>query len=238
MRDAVMDRGSLIANSRKDLEAIVALLDDLDKRAAEDPGALARTARRYPYRHDASVEIEEGERRSMHAVLTRDLSATGLGFLAQRFMHPGRECLAHLTTLTGQKTPMPGKIVFCRYLSAKLHQCGMQFEQPIAIGQFVACTAELKPPGPDFSNLVSEFVSALPDVARGLEAAFVTGNNAGLARLARQLQGSAGALGFEHLSQAAAELVRDAEFQQDRRLLQVRIKELGRIAVAAKRGRS
>ncbi|HOW72945.1 MAG TPA: Hpt domain-containing protein [Phycisphaerae bacterium] len=64
---------------------------------------------------------------------------------------------------------------------------------------------------PDMVELIQEFVNALPERVKSIEAAVNANDLDTLRRLAHQLKGASGGYGFEVLGQAAASLEQSAK---------------------------
>ncbi|MBP7935611.1 MAG: Hpt domain-containing protein [Phycisphaerae bacterium] len=64
---------------------------------------------------------------------------------------------------------------------------------------------------PDMVELIQEFVNALPERVKSIEAAMNANDLETLRRLAHQLKGASGGYGFELLGQAAASLEQSAK---------------------------
>lgn len=72
-----------------------------------------------------------------YAVLPRDLSSTGVGFLHGSFMHVDSDCVVSMPTLTGEWIDTPGNVVCCQHVQGKVHEIGVHFRQQIDPTRFL-----------------------------------------------------------------------------------------------------
>jgi CheY-like chemotaxis protein len=122
--------------TREDMES---LLNRLDAGAPAAQAHTKRMASRFEYR-SASVPLvlsPAGGSPMAVAVVARNISRSGLGFLHSAFMHPGTPVIALLRHLKGNDVQVAGKISRCRHVERHIHELGMKFERDIDVRQFV-----------------------------------------------------------------------------------------------------
>lgn len=124
-------------NVRKTAEELEAILDALDN-GPNKPESGKRIADRYGYRKRVVVEFpDEGE--ETHAtVVCRNISQTGMAFLAHRFIYPGTRCKIRLVSELKHVQLVTGVVKRCRYVkgTASVHEVGLKFDQPIDVAMF------------------------------------------------------------------------------------------------------
>lgn len=112
--------------------AITAILDKLD-RADDSKFRNRRQSARYSYRRiDVPVRVfHPGGTMAFKAAATRNLSATGAGFLYTGFLHIGTKVELTLRRRGGGEDVIPGKVIFCVHASGTFHQIGVRFDPKI-----------------------------------------------------------------------------------------------------------
>ena len=121
------------------------LLDRMDRSAGaerESNSGRRRDQRkdaRWSYREtDIAVAIEHPAGGVSRLLLfTRNLSAGGISFLHNGFLHPKSRCKVLLPRLDGQTQIMTGSIVSCRHVGGLLHEIGLKFDRRIDPAQFL-----------------------------------------------------------------------------------------------------
>ncbi|MEM6551602.1 MAG: hypothetical protein AAF750_05695 [Planctomycetota bacterium] len=101
-----------------------------------------RTDERIPYRNLSSVLLavappDPQQEWARFKVRPRDISTGGFGFLHGSYLHPGSPCLAVLGAHGQGLVTVRGSIARCEFLSGKLHQVGIRFDQPIDVEPFL-----------------------------------------------------------------------------------------------------
>lgn len=117
---------------RHDLQAMEAVLDDLDAKPGQPAGREARRFARQRYRNLIHVEFQQTDKTWLrYAVYTRNVSRRGVGFLIALFVYPRTPCRVRLTDPRGRSHELTGYVARCRYLpgTASLHEVGVRFEQ-------------------------------------------------------------------------------------------------------------
>ncbi|MEM8738795.1 MAG: PilZ domain-containing protein [Planctomycetota bacterium] len=80
---------------------------------------------------------------AVYQVHTRNLSAGGVGFFFGGYLHPGTACHLALMDREGRGHVLGGAMRWCRHVAKTLHECGVQFDQPIDVERFLdLATAE------------------------------------------------------------------------------------------------
>lgn len=118
------------------------LLDAMDAAVQESVArqrAARNRARRISYRHRLLASIDHpggGTARLM--VSSRNLSSGGIAFLCEGFIHPRSNCTVMLVTPEKETVPVAGKVAHCHLVRGRVHEIGVRFDKPIALGCFVA----------------------------------------------------------------------------------------------------
>ena len=76
-------------------------------------------------------------RTTSHKVRIRNVSAGGLGFFHNAFVHRGTKCYLALRTLGGEGVAIGGQVTWCRFLSNRTHEVGMCSATPIDVTRFL-----------------------------------------------------------------------------------------------------
>ena len=129
--DNPANKGRPAANS-KDAERerqLAALLDRLDAEDANDAGRVNRRAARSKYRRmNVSVAVHHpGGSTTNRSVRTRDLSAGGLSFIHNGYLHIGTRVDVSLPRYVGGEDTVEGRIVCCNHLAGTWHTVGVKF---------------------------------------------------------------------------------------------------------------
>jgi CheY-like chemotaxis protein len=113
-------------------EVLNQLLDKLDALDAGDFRNRRSSARCVYRKTDVPVRIHHpGGSTSFKAVASRNLSATGLGFLYTSFLHNGTRVEVVLKRRLGGEDTIVGKVVFCAHVAGVFHQIGVKFGEKI-----------------------------------------------------------------------------------------------------------
>ncbi len=111
------------------------LFDQLDRNQREPRGGGRRSNNRlrYRYRHVIQLFANVGDDtqplRSL-AVITRDISSGGIGFLHDSELEPGSRCVVELVNGDRHATAR-GHVRYCNPVNSAIYQIGMHFETPI-----------------------------------------------------------------------------------------------------------
>ncbi len=54
-----------------------------------------------------------------------------------KFVYGGTNCMVGLHSLEGQIVTARGKVIWCRLITGRVHELGIQFDEPIALAEFV-----------------------------------------------------------------------------------------------------
>ncbi len=124
---------------RREMAEVEQVLDSLDKVAGRDPEAVNRRSTRRRWRKPLKVMVTHpgGNQRSVE-VVTRNLSSNGLSFLYAGFLHMGTRCELQLITSDNAWVDIQATVVRCRYVTGRIHEVGLSFDQPVDDGQFVS----------------------------------------------------------------------------------------------------
>lgn len=88
------------------------------------------------------VLIGENNERTMLSVLTRDLSRWGASVLHGRYVYPGTLCELQIKKLDDTWHTRKGEVRHIRHVQGMIHNLGIQFEEPIDLGEFVNLSPE------------------------------------------------------------------------------------------------
>ncbi len=83
------------------------------------------------------LENEHKGRRT-YALAPRNLSRLGTSLLHGKFVYGGTNCVVGLRALDGQIVPARGKVIWCRLITGRVHELGVQFDDPIEVEEFAA----------------------------------------------------------------------------------------------------
>lgn len=119
--------------ARAAAQAIERLLDKLDARETRKSDANRRQNQRCVFRRtDVLVRIHHpGGTTSARAVATRNLSANGIGFLCNSFVHLGTRVEVVLKRRVGGDDVIHGRVMFCGHVGGVFHQVGVKFDNRI-----------------------------------------------------------------------------------------------------------
>jgi hypothetical protein len=121
-----------------------ALLDWMDGRIRPRPGPERRRWPRAPYRAVSRLGVlVENERkgRRTFALAPRNLSRMGVSLLHGKFVYGGTNCVLVLHGTGGQVMPVRGKVVWCRLVTGRIHELGVELEEPIELRSYVDARA-------------------------------------------------------------------------------------------------
>jgi len=135
------DRSKPFDTVRLDAGASKRLMDDLDRASAAGAAKVKANRRglRVGYR-PGMVPIEVTQPSgdvTRYAVLPRNLSAWGLGFIHGRFVYPTSRVVVVLSKRDGQAAAIRGGVVHCRHLMGLLHEVALRFDAPIDLASYV-----------------------------------------------------------------------------------------------------
>jgi hypothetical protein len=123
-------------NDRQLLELIRAL-DDPDN---QPPEAAERSETRLPFNMArkivASIEEHNGSCH-VYLVVTRNISRRGAGVLHGKFLHRETRIILRLPRLDGTAALVHGRVRQCRYVRGRIHEIGIEFDQPVELEQFI-----------------------------------------------------------------------------------------------------
>ena len=124
------------------------VLDQLDGNESSEGYTSLRKDERYIYRNSAVVlELQQPDGSWIKfASAARNISSTGVALLVGKFVYPGTHCHVHLVSLQNLQQTVKGKVARCRYLKGTvcLHELGIQFDQPVAVGMFHRYAAQTR----------------------------------------------------------------------------------------------
>jgi len=70
-------------------------------------------------------------------VVSRNLSAGGLGFLHGGFVYEGTRCVLEIPTIYGDSRTLTGDVRSCRHISGNVHDIGVRFDEPVDPYEFL-----------------------------------------------------------------------------------------------------
>ncbi len=157
---------NLVKTVRLDDAEVEEILNKLDAdQRGVDPNK--RVDARYQYRvKRCVVHLQaQGGGTTAYLVPTRNISATGLGFLHGSFVYPGSKCLIQLTTMHGTWHNVPATVVRCNYVTGRIHEVGVRFLETIDPSEFCAQAATtrvlLVEDDPSITRLAKTLLKAL-----------------------------------------------------------------------------
>jgi len=98
-----------------------------------------RRALRVQYFHQG-CEIQfrgEGSQDVRYAIIPRNLSRLGMGFVHGRFVYPETKCDVTLIDLEEQTHWITGRVSLCRHVQGIVHEVAVVFDRPLDIANFV-----------------------------------------------------------------------------------------------------
>ena len=66
-------------------------------------------------------------------VLLANLSVQAMGLIWPGYLHAGTRCTFVLKTLTGTQTQLAGQVLWCRLLTSRFHEVGVELDSPAAL---------------------------------------------------------------------------------------------------------
>lgn len=160
-------------------ERIAELIGELD---AEDAKSKSQRAQaRFPFQPSRCVvALQQPGSATPQSfdVPTRNLSASGMGFLHGGYVHPGSGCSVELIGLHGTWTHVGGLVVRCHYVQEGVYDVGLRFGRLIAPEEFcrdaVSFTVLLVEDYPTTARIhqhvLEQFNAKVQLAANGLEA--------------------------------------------------------------------
>jgi len=106
------------------------ILDELDARSSTHIGSNRRAVERFRYRKNrlvAWVQQPGDATPKKHAVIPRNLSEGGVGFLMGGFVHTGSKVTVQLITLHGTWHDIEGVVATCSLVQGSLHEVSVNF---------------------------------------------------------------------------------------------------------------
>lgn len=109
-----------------------AILDKLDAADAENPAKNRRSMARVPYRTEVVCRIyHPGGSATASVVATRNISAGGVSFLYNGFLHKNTKVELVLVRRHGGEDIVPGIVTHCLHINRSIHQMGVRFNNKI-----------------------------------------------------------------------------------------------------------
>jgi hypothetical protein len=121
-------------------EEINLILDDLASYETPEQVIAQRKSTRWEYRRPVELRIARGVNLSLPQAVraqAHDLSEGGLGLVAPAPLAKGRWCEVVLPDLHGQRIVAAGCVTACEAHLSGAWLCGIAFDKPILIRQFV-----------------------------------------------------------------------------------------------------
>jgi len=138
---------------RMPMSTVHALVDVLDRPGASFAGNNRRRLTRYSYTRPLVLSIyPPGQQRppvtDARNFITygRNLSAGGASVLHGAFVHPETPCELQLMDLDKQAHPAAARVVMCRFLTKRIHELRLRFDEQIEIARYIR-NAEQQQPG-------------------------------------------------------------------------------------------
>ncbi len=121
-----------------------AILDWMDGRTRPWTGPERRKSPRAPYRLISRVGVlleNEPKGQRTFALAPRNLGRMGVSLLHGKFVYGGTNCIIVLHGRNGQVMPARGKVVWCRLVTGRIHELGVELEEPIELKSYVESKA-------------------------------------------------------------------------------------------------
>jgi len=136
------------------------ILTDLEDSSRRSPHANLRASKRYSCRLRLSVGVKQpGGTEATYDVIGRTISSGGLSFLHGGYLHVGTSCAMFLVAASGVRRRVTGTVVHCRHVDGRVHEVGVQFNEPIEADAFVSEQVQgavlLVDDAPDFAGLTA-----------------------------------------------------------------------------------
>ena len=83
--------------------------------------------------------LMEGEPigRRTYMLAPRNLSRSGCSLIHGKFVYPKTACVVGLCARDAQAVPVHSKVIWCRYITGRVHELGIEFTDPIDLSEFV-----------------------------------------------------------------------------------------------------
>ncbi len=160
------------------------LLRRMDSAARDPGGRVRRRHDRYTFRQSELpiLIVHPAGSIGKFLICTRNLSNAGMSFLHGGFLHKETEVRALLANLEGGVVVAVGRVASCRYVSHRVHEVGVEFDERLDVERFC-------PPGAVISERDAERTSVRIPQMSGL-ALCVCSEPGERRRLARWLTGA------------------------------------------------
>ncbi|MCL4210815.1 MAG: PilZ domain-containing protein [Phycisphaeraceae bacterium] len=129
---------------------------------------------------------------------SRNLSIQGISLLHGVFVHPGTRCRVTLTDRKGERRPVDGVVVACRYLRGGVHELGVRFDAIIRLREYC----------PEADAMSRDFLAELQARAEGLALEVEAGNIAALRVLGEAVRTRALGYGYQAIAEGAESLLK------------------------------
>ncbi|MBT8486807.1 MAG: hypothetical protein HKO59_03255 [Phycisphaerales bacterium] len=120
-------------------DEIRTLLTRLDAREAANADTGQRSSPRFVYPGHpillVQIEYPTSDTGAYRAV-SRNISATGLGFLHGKFVYPRSPCRIILPRSDGSEAMVDAIVARCEHLSGRVHDVGVSFTHPLDLSSF------------------------------------------------------------------------------------------------------
>ena len=117
------------------------VLQQMEQETRPAEGGERRRAPRVRYQDIARLAVRLGDEqigRLLYAMIPRNISRTGMSLLHGQFVYNGTTCVVGLKTLGGELASVRGKVGRCRLVTGRVHELGIDFDEPIELADFVA----------------------------------------------------------------------------------------------------
>ena len=117
-----------------------AVLKQMDDAATNTVTKERRGASRVAFQSVSRLAVlMEGEPmgRRTYMLAPRNLSRTGCSLLHGKFVYADTACVVGLCAIDAQAVPVHSKVIWCRYITGRVHELGIEFTDPIDLSEFV-----------------------------------------------------------------------------------------------------
>ena len=135
-----MSSHSFSDSTRLDDRTRERLFEELDGAATEQREVVQqRRHARLPFRLKRifAVIVHPTGKPARQAIVPRNISSGGLGFIHGQYLHAGTVCHLAMERRDGTREIVEGVVVNCRYLHGGLHEIGLRFTKAIDLREFL-----------------------------------------------------------------------------------------------------
>ena len=117
------------------------ILSKLEEENKNQPTDDRRAQERHTYRNILGLILEmadAGESMSNFLIKSRNISRAGLSFFHGQELPVGTPCVVTLVKANFTQDRCHGSVAHCRQVAGRVHEIGIQFDQPINLSSYLA----------------------------------------------------------------------------------------------------